>query len=139
VTRIGVKKGLSHDLPCRPPSHSMPDVEMAPRPNLELPAYLQIPLVLPVVPAETVCGGGKGVQDNDRGGARMRQIPSEEKYCGDCPCAAMNADFCFLYQESTEPVRGHRDELRLPICLRERPMIVSRGSLAVPQLDAENP
>ena len=55
----------------------------------------------------------------------MRQIPTSGEYCGDCPCAATNADFCFLYHVQTEPARGARDEKRCTQCLQEQPQVLT--------------
>lgn len=64
----------------------------------------------------------------------MRQIPSEGEYCGDCPCH--EAIFCTLIitengKSGMLPLE-YRKELhrydfkRLPVCLEDPPMIVSR-------------
>jgi len=52
----------------------------------------------------------------------MNQIPSEGKYCVDCPCKDVAWKSCALYEKKMSFDRYA--PLRLPICISERPQIV---------------
>ena len=57
----------------------------------------------------------------------MNQIPKEGEFCGECPC--FSGIMCNLYKQwvYADLTQITVNYTRLPICLKERPQIITTG------------